>query len=112
MSIVFFALASFSLAVLAALNARQVAKDRMAINGHADRRLLYFATVEVRRAWMRSAGWGLFFAAMVVRISMEQGQGRTLMVTLLILFGFGVFVYEALWGRRVRHEIMWSEVNR
>lgn len=109
MSIIFFALSALALAILAALNARQIAKDRDAVNGMAKPHIQYFAEVEVRRAWMRASGWSLFFAAMIFRLSLEEGLGRTWTVTGIILFGFGVFVAEALWGRRERKRMMRGE---
>lgn len=110
-SIIVFAAATVLLSILAVLNARQIAKDRDTVNGHAEERLQHFATVEVRRAWLRALGWAVFFVAMVTRLSMMQGQARTLTVAAIITIGFGVFVFEALWGRRVRHEMLWSEVE-
>jgi hypothetical protein len=105
-SIITFALATLLLAILAALNARQVQKDREAINGTAETYIRYFADVEVRRAWMRALGWALLFAAMVTRFLMAEGPGRTWIVTVVILLGFGVFVVEALEGRRERRRMM------
>jgi hypothetical protein len=105
-SIAAFAVATLLLAILAALNARQMQKDREAINGTAETYIRYFADVEVRRAWMRSAGWALLFCAMVIRALMAEGTYRTWVVTGTILIGFGVFVWEALEGRRERRRMM------
>lgn len=106
MSIVFFALSTLILAVLAMLNARQMGRDRDALDGKADARIRYFATVEVRRAWMRASGWTLFLIAMTSRLTMAEVPARTWVVTGFILVGFAVFVTEALEGRRERKRMM------
>lgn len=111
MSIVFFALSTLLLSFLAVLNARQVTRDRDAVDGKAELRIRYFANVEVRRAWMRASGWALFFAAMMVRLSMADIPERTLVVSSVILLGFGVFVVEALVGRGERKRMMRGEVE-
>ena len=106
MSIVFFAAGFLVLAVLAALNARQIRKDRAKANGDIDGLDRYFADSELKRAWMRASGWFVFFVALVVRLNLDEGALRTKLVVSIILFGIGVFIAEALEGRRERKTMM------
>lgn len=106
MSIVFFAGGFLILAVLAALNARQIRIDGEAINGSAATLDRYFRDSELRRAWMRASGWFVFFVALVVRIVLDEGALRTNLVVAIILLGIGIFIVEALEGRRERKTMM------
>ena len=106
MSIVFFAGGFLILAILAALNARQIRVDGNALNGSAEALDRYFRNSELRRAWMRSAGWSVFFIALVVRLNMDETSLRTALVAGTILLGLGVFIAEALEGRRERKTMM------
>ena len=106
MSIVFFAAGFLVLSVLAVLNARQIRVDGNAINGDAEALDRYFRDSELRRAWMRASGWLTFFIALVVRINMDEGLLRTKIVVVVILFGIGIFITEALEGRRERKTMM------